>query len=791
MMSPFRIITIIISLNISFVFLKDKFDIKINEICSNNENILKDSYGNYSDWIEIFNSGENRIDISGYGISDNEGNLFKFIFPLNTVIESGEYLLIFASKENSTSTELHTGFNLNKDGETIILTSSEGELIEKVVTPPLEEDESFGRNFNGTFEKMMPTPGIKNKIWLKPPEFSRNSGFYPNEFNLIISFIEGAEIFYTIDGSNPLNSKTSKLYQQPILIYDRSEEPNIYGEYEENDDSPFSITRGVNYKKPNYLLDKPMIVRAITKNEFGLSKIIEKTFFITNNDLVKYQDITVASLVTNPENLFDADKGIYVTGNQFIKWKNSKDYNPRKNVWDLDNKCNYFMRGSEWEREGSITIFEKGELFIEQKVGIRIKGSSTRNTPSKSFNLIARKKYGKSSLKCELFKNNFDKNGKLIEDYKSFSLRQVNSETRLRDKFTTDLFRKRNITTAEMRTSVLFLNGEYWGMYIIAEQFTDSFIESHYNIPKKNVAMIKQYTIEEGPEIEYKNFMDFAYDYSNRDLTESGNYLEVFKKVDFISLMEHYAAGIYLGIDDWPGYNFGVWRNMGEKIEGNEYSDGKWRLISFDLDKTLYNSSSYDWAHMEMRSSGTPAKLFISLLKNKHFKKKFVNLFCDYANGIMSMDKVRLIIEDYRENCTELIANSEHRWGSYTGPKLEGYEYYKNKYLKTLDYIETYFKERSNKTLDNMKNYLNLTGDFHEIIIMKNGNGKIKVNSIFIPDMNNEKWNGKYISDYPITITALPNEGYKFKGWSEDIIDNEETITLTLNKQMTIRANFE
>ena len=776
----------------STVFSKQKFDVEINEICTNNKNILKDAYGNYSDWIELFNSGNNKIDLSGYGLSDTNNNLFKFTFLENTIIEPGEFLILFCSKDNSTSNEIHTGFSLSNKGEIIILTSPEGELIEKIEIPPLEEDETYGKFYNNTFMKMIPTPGMKNKIWIDPPLFSQNSGFYENEFMLFLSTSEkdDADIYYTIDGSNPINSTTSKLYKDSILIYDRSGEPNIFGEYEENEDSPFSITRGVGYRKPNYLLDKSMVVRAVTQNKFGHSKIIEKTYFITTENLLKYKDLTVISLVTNPDNLFDAEKGIYVTGNQFIEWKNSDKYNPKKNVWDTDNKCNYFMRGSEWEREASVTIFEKGEILLEQNLGIRIKGSSTRNTPSKSFNLIARKKYGKSTIKCRIFENNYDKRGKIIEEYKSFSLRQVNSETRLRDKFTTDLFHHRNLTTAEMRISVLFLNGEYWGMYIIAEHFTNFFIESHYNIPKENLSMIKQYTIEEGPETEYNNFMDFAYEYANKDLTESGNYLEVFKKVDFISLMEHYASGIYIGIEDWPGYNFGVWRYMGSKIEGNDFSDGKWRLITYDLDKTLLNSSNDDWIHMHIRSNGTPAKLFISLLKNKHFKKKFVNIYCEYANGLMSMDKINKLIENYRENCTELIANSQHRWHYYDGAKLEGYAYYKQRYLNALDNIYNFFNERTNYTLQHMKKYLNLTGEICELTILKNGNGTIQVNSI-IPEMYNGKWKGKYISDYPITITALASENSSFKGWSKDIVSNEEIITITLEKDIIIQANFE
>ena len=89
-----------------------------------------------------------------------------------------------------------------------------------------------------------------------------------------------------------------------------------------------------------------------------------------------------------------------------------------------------------------------------------------------------------------------------------------------------------------------------------------------------------------------------------------------------------------------------------------------------------------------------------------------------------------------------------------------------------------------------MKKYLNLTGEICELTILKNGNGIIQVNSI-IPEMYNGKWKGKYISDYPITITALANENSSFKGWSKDIVSNEEIITITLEKDIIIQANFE
>ncbi len=72
------------------------------------------------------------------------------------------------------------------------------------------------------------------------------------------------------------------------------------------------------------------------------------------------------------------------------------------------------MKGKEWEREAFVTIFEKGEKIVQQQMGIRIKGASTRTNPGKSFNLYAREKYGKSTIEAELFDDNYDIKGNLI-----------------------------------------------------------------------------------------------------------------------------------------------------------------------------------------------------------------------------------------------------------------------------------------------------------------------------------------------------------------------------------------
>ena len=553
--------------------------------------------------------------------------------------------------------------------------------------------------------------------------FSKDSGFYPEEFLLSLSLSspnEITKIYFTTDGSDPTNSNTTKEYTEPILIKDRTNESNIYSAIEENENSPISVSRGIGFRKPPFLVDKCMVVRVVAKNNNLYGNVTEKIYFITSGDLFNYEKYTVVSIVTNPDNLFDPEKGIYVTGNQYIQWKNSENYDPEKDVYDLDNPCNYFMKGSEWEREANIVIFENGVSIVDQKVGIRIKGSTSRNSPPKSFNIYARKKYGKGKIISNtLFPGNFDKDGNSINEYDSISLRSVHLLDRLRDPISLKLIHNRKLqTTTEIRNCVLFLNGEYWGMYAIMEKFSSDFFSKHYGIPKDNVVYIKQYEIEEGPIEEYNDIMGFMNSYSKKNLSNTVFYEEICDKIDIDSFIEHYAANIYIGTYDWPNHNYGMWRYSGSKIDGNIYSDGKWRFMTYDLDHTIgetyetfggVEGYQYDnFKHMDKRKIYPPTNLFVALFKNQEFKKKFENIYEYYANNLMIIDKLKLFLEEFKQDVTDLICSSQTRWwGYFSGTKPQVYAYIKNQFHNVfLKNLTKFFEERPKYTLEHMKQYL-------------------------------------------------------------------------------------
>ena len=632
-----------------------------------------------------------------------------------------------------------------------------------------------------------PTEETDDEI-LNPPKFSNISGFYPENFSLELTSEENAKIYYTLDSSDPKTSNTSKEYKDSILIYDRSSEPNIYSALGEDEDSPISISRFQSYyRPPNYPVKKAMVVRAVTKNEKGeYSQVVSETFFVTNKDLIKYKNTTVISLVTDPDNLFSPDYGIYVTGTMYQEWKKSPDFIPGLTHGDERLKANFYMRGSDWEREALLTIFDKGEAVVQQNVGIRIKGNYSRIVPQKSFNIYAKKKYGKSTIETNLLEDNYDIKGNLITSYEKLSIRGVYDNSRIRDPIGRELFYSRkDLTTLSNHLSVLFLNGEYWGAYFIQEKLTDDFVEKNYLIKKKNVALIKDNELEEGPEEEVTKFKEFCKEYVKKDLSNETVYQEVTEFIDVNSLIELYASEIYIANNDWPGKNDGEWRNIGDEIEGNEYSDGKWRFIIIDLDYSMnssaVNSDRFIINHNKMENAEITTLFFYLLKNNTDFRNQFINVFCDYANEVCNPTKVSKIIEKYKEeNFAEILRDSILRWGrcppTFSIPEE----------ILQIEVINDFFKSRRQYALEHMKNFLNLNGTVANLTVKVSRKGKVQINSI-IPELIDDAWTGQYFTEIPLTINAIPDEGYEFKEWSgfDESIQQSDEIVLFESKEIT------
>jgi hypothetical protein len=140
-------------------------DIVINELLPVNTTIAPDQNGEYDDWIELYNLSNSVKDISGYFISDNKDHFSKWEFPAGTSIPGKGYLIIWAD-DDSAQIGLHANFKLSSQGEEVLLSSPEGDLLDKVIYPGQTLELSFSRNPDGTgsFRWQIPTFNSSNNI---------------------------------------------------------------------------------------------------------------------------------------------------------------------------------------------------------------------------------------------------------------------------------------------------------------------------------------------------------------------------------------------------------------------------------------------------------------------------------------------------------------------------------------------------------------------------------------------------------------------------------------------------
>ncbi len=135
--------------------------VEINEVMSSNKGTLTDEFGNAPDWIELHNLTSNRLDISGFGLSDDLLSAAKWTFPSGTVLEPDGYIVVFCSGDSAG--QLHTGFRLSS-GDSVILSSSSGSVIDSVALEPVGSGLSLGRIAGNTsaWSEMQPSPGYPN-----------------------------------------------------------------------------------------------------------------------------------------------------------------------------------------------------------------------------------------------------------------------------------------------------------------------------------------------------------------------------------------------------------------------------------------------------------------------------------------------------------------------------------------------------------------------------------------------------------------------------------------------------
>ena len=138
----------------------------INEVCPDPKVGIPDEDGEIVDWLELRNTTDQPISLAGYCLSDKENKPLEWRFPDSAYIPANGYYLVYCSgrKDKLQANGVpHTNFSISAERETIILSNSNGQLVDRVSIENVPEDYSVGRNLTGawTFYSLA-TPGSPN-----------------------------------------------------------------------------------------------------------------------------------------------------------------------------------------------------------------------------------------------------------------------------------------------------------------------------------------------------------------------------------------------------------------------------------------------------------------------------------------------------------------------------------------------------------------------------------------------------------------------------------------------------
>lgn len=555
-----------------------------------------------SDWVELHNSTGSAVSLAGYGLSNNPKNPAKWVFP-DISIEPGEYLLLYAtgSADKAQKKNLKLNFCISSTGEALFFFDPNGKLIDKLSAGRMRSGQSYGRDgSDNRFYYAEPTPGAQNGKGYEGitqlPAFSVTPGIYDNAVTVAITAGEGETIRYTTDCTTP--NASSEVYSGELSI------------------------------------SKNSVIRAAAFRDGYLSGDVATATYLFRSDGVNHA-LPVVTLVTDPDNLWNSKTGIYATGDQFDPDAASYADTLKSATYYQAKFATEEQVDTIWEKPAAFSLFDdNGKQVFTQNVGIRIAGSFGRGRAQKGFNVIARKEYGKGSMEYPFFEN------RPYTEYKAVVLRagaQDQNRSKIRDELASGLLEGTdiNILYQAYRPTVLYLNGEYWGVYFLKEKRNRFFVAQHENTENNvDLAIGKGFKQRSyGDNSDWVSLYEYA---TSHDLSASDAYNYVAERMDVDSFRDYMIAEIYNGNTDT--YNFQYYRLKG----------GKWKFIFYDF---CWGFQSPGHETLAFRMGKTPsdvcsAKLFAAMLQNKGWRDSFCRRFAELLNTAFAPERVSALIEE-------------------------------------------------------------------------------------------------------------------------------------------------
>ena len=679
--------------------------LKINEYSCSNIAGPTDAYGQQEDWVELYNTTATNINLTGWYLSDKASNPTKWQIPSGTINANGFKMVYCSGRNTVNGQELHPNFKLTQtDNEWILISNTLGTIVDSIKIVRLtKSNHSVGRSTNGAIDwKLFTTPT-------------------PNANNT------GAVNFYT---PTPVMSLASGFYPAAQSVTLTCSDPAATIRY--TTDGSVPVNTSTLYTGP-IAINATTMLRARAFSIELTSFTASATFFINVNHTVPVVSIAGAG-----------------TGSLASLLAGNANLNP----------------------QGFFELFEENGTFVDKGEGEFNKhGNDSWAYPQRGLDFIMKDQFGyNGDIDHQIFPN------KTRDEFQRIILKPgasdnypfENGGAHIRDAFVHTLSQKAGLKMDERtwRPCVLYVNGQYWGVYEIREKVDDHDFTNYYaDQDEYNLQYLKTWggTWQEyGAPNALTDWNALRNYIASNNMGNAANFTYVDGQLNWESLVDYFVINSYIVNQDWLNWNTSWWRGL------NPLGDKKrWRYTLWDMDASFGHYINYTGVP-DVTANADPCNVenlpnpggqghtdILQKLINENpiVEQYYITRYIDLVNTYFSCTYMNQLLDSMLTEIIPEMPGHVARWGG----TMAGWN---NNVQDLKDFIDARCLALEQGLID----CYTLSGPYAVTFnVSPPLAGEIKVNSSWAPTY---PWNTEYFGGISTNVIAKANPGFVFDRWT-------------------------
>lgn len=338
-------------------------------------------------------------------------------------------------------------------------------------------------------------------------------------------------------------------------------------------------------------------------------------------------------------------------------------------------------------------------------------------------------------------------------------------KTMLRSRFSYHTLKRSHLLTIDYNTAVVNLNNSFWGIYHLRERIDDDFLADYHNVSKSEIN-----SFENDLELKYGSPVEMIEFNSSLIKNQRNSYESIDSILNIKNFIDYIFIHTFNIQHDWPHNNV-VAYSYGEK----------WHYLATDMDYSYkYRGAGADIdfiSNVFEKNENVTTRILHNLLKSNRFVYEYINRSCDLMNTSFSSEYLVNGFDSLANYFSQFKEIQNKRWPNTL-----------NNWEEDTEEVRTFLRDRASYYYTHLQTYFEKGPALLNLSSFPSNAGSFRVNTLTIDE---SQWSGKYLQNVPVTITAVPKIGYKFKKWNIDSLGSSASITTTLAETMNIEAIYE